>query len=438
MSALARWFNANGYEVVGYDKTATTLTRKLMEEGIIVHYEDSLDLIPKEFNPENSLVIFTPAIPKEHKQFNYFRSADFEIKKRAEVLGMISKTMYTVAVAGTHGKTTTSSMIAHILNESGVDTTAFLGGISSNLNSNLLLGKSKDSIAVIEADEYDRSFLQLSPNIAIVTSADPDHLDIYGDEAGMLESYIDFTKRLSQDGKLFVSTSAQAKLNSDNAIIYGENGLIRAENLRIEDNRYIIDYINESLRIEDIQLNLPGQHNLENALAAITVALELEVSPEHIKKALISFKGIKRRFEYIINEPELKFIDDYAHHPQEVSAFLQTLRTLYPEKYLQVIFQPHLFSRTQDFSVAFAESLSLADNVILMDIYPARELPIPGVTSGLILDKIDSKEKNLLAREEIIDFVQATNPDVLATIGAGNIDTLVPELNQSLTKSMTI
>jgi len=438
MSALARWFNANGYEVAGYDKTPTTLTSKLLEEGVLVHYEDSIELIPTNFIAKDTLVIFTPAIPVEHKQLNYFQAKGFEVKKRSEILGLISNNMFSVAVAVTHGKTTTSSMIAHILNESGVDTTAFLGGIAVNFDSNLLLGKSSESIAVIEADEYDRSFLQLNPNIEVITSADPDHLDIYGEYENMLSSFREFASKIKQDGKILISEKAQAKLEINEAQTYGSLASIHAENIRIRENCFVVDYINDRVAIKDIQLNLPGQHNLENALAAITVALELGVDEKAIKTALESFKGIKRRFEYIINEPDFKFIDDYAHHPEEVTAFINTLRELYPGKFIQVIFQPHLFSRTQDFASEFAGSLAKADDVILMDIYPARELPIPGVTSEIIFQKIDNPNKQVLSREDILEKIQRTKADVLATIGAGNIDTLVPELKELLTKQTTL
>lgn len=438
MSALARWFRANGYEVVGYDKTSTALTNRLLEEGIVVHYMDSPQLIPDFFTTENTLVIYTPAIPGDHNQLNYFINAGFEVKKRSEVLGLISNKMFSVAVAGTHGKTTTSSMIAHILHESGLDTTAFLGGIAANFDSNLLLGKSDETIAVIEADEYDRSFLRLTPDLEVITSADPDHLDIYGDHSGMLESYTEFAGKLKENGRIFISESAQEQLSLNEATIYGENAPIKAVNIRVRGNLFVIDYRSPKTLIEDIQLNLPGQHNTENALAAITIALELGVKPEAIKEALKSFKGIKRRFEFIIDESEFKFIDDYAHHPEEVAAFISTLRDLYPDKFIQVIFQPHLFSRTQDFAEDFAHSLDLANNVILMDIYPARELPIPGVTSELILDQVKKAEKSLLPREEIGSYVEETKPDILATVGAGNIDTLVPELKELLTKPMTV
>ena len=436
MSALARWFKANDFEVLGYDKTATGLTQNLFEEGIMVHYQDSTNLIPDGFTLDNTLVIYTPAIPATHSQLNYFVDNGYEVKKRAEVLGMISSTMYTVAVAGTHGKTTTSSMIAHILKDSGVDTTAFLGGIATNYNSNLLLGKSDKSIAVIEADEYDRSFLQLSPDIEIITSVDADHLDIYGDKGGMLESYKLFYERLQPDGKCFITTKAQESLKLENIETYGTQGNISVSNLRIEEGRYKFDYVNGTHKITDIQLNLPGEHNAENAIAAITVATTLGVADAKIKQAFETYKGVKRRFEYVLELPEFTFIDDYAHHPAEIKAFIQTLKALYPQQFIQVIFQPHLFTRTRDFANEFAASLSIADAVILMDIYPARELPIAGVTAEIILDKIELENKHLMTTAEILIMLEGRRPDVLATIGAGSIDALVPEIKEIITKTI--
>jgi len=436
MSALARWFKANDFEVVGYDKTTTGLTKKLLAEGIKIHFEDALKHIPEDFTNNNTLVIYTPAIPADHSQYNYFKEQGYEVKKRSEILGKISATMFTVAVAGTHGKTTTSSMIAHILHNSGVDTTAFLGGIATNYHSNLLLGKSDKTIAVIEADEYDRSFLQLSPDIEVITSVDADHLDIYGDKNGMLDSYSLFYKRLQANGQCVISANAQETLQLKNIEIYGIHGNITAHNLKIEKGKYHFDYVNDVHIIKDIQLNLPGDHNTENALAAITVAVKLGVSDTNIRQAFASYKGVKRRFEYVLELPGFTFIDDYAHHPAEISAFISTLKKLYPDEIIQVIFQPHLYSRTRDFAEEFAASLSLADAVILMDIYPARELPIKGVTSEIILNKINIENKKIMTREEIFALLENNRPEVLATIGAGNIDALVPEIKELMTKTI--
>jgi UDP-N-acetylmuramate--alanine ligase len=436
MSALARWFRAKGFVVIGYDKTATSLTHKLCEEGIEVHYNDSLDLIPDEFVVKNTLVIYTPAISANQSQLNYFVDGGYEVKKRAEVLGMISSSMYTVAIAGTHGKTTTSSMIAHILHHSGVDTTAFLGGIATNYDSNLLLGSSEESIAVIEADEYDRSFLQLSPDIEIITSVDADHLDIYGDEGSMHSSYRLFYDRLHDDGKCFVSAKAQETLNLEKCEVYGIKGDISAANIRIEENKYKFDYVSDTHKIADIQLNLPGEHNTENALAAISVATSLGIAEVEIKQAFETYKGVKRRFEYVLELPEITYIDDYAHHPVEIAAFITTLKALYPKQVIQVIFQPHLFTRTRDFASEFATSLSIADAVILMDIYPAREWPIDGINSTIILDKIAVADKEIMGTDEILAMLEHKRPDVLATIGAGNIDMLVPKIKELITKTL--
>jgi UDP-N-acetylmuramate--alanine ligase len=427
MSALARWFKAKGHRVMGYDKTSTPLTDQLSMEGIEVHFDDDLQAIPASSEPANTLVIYTPAVPDTHSELSYFKSHGFEIAKRSVVLGRISRNYFTVAVAGTHGKTTTSSMIAYLLNHAGVDTTAFLGGIATNFNSNLLIGKSAESVAVVEADEYDRSFLQLSPDIEVITSTDPDHLDIYGDEGEMRTSFRAFVDRLKENGQLIVSNKVDNSLISDKAIVYGVNaGTVRAENVRISDH-YIFDYVDGDLIIKDLRLNLPGYHNTENAVAAIKVALILGVKEENIKTGLAGYLGVKRRFEYIINS-DVVFLDDYAHHPEEIRAFLESVRAIYPDKKIKVVFQPHLFSRTKDFAAEFATSLDLADEVILMEIYPAREQPLPGVTSDLILQQMSCSSKRILNPAEILADLGQNKPQVLATLGAGDIDQLVPQI----------
>jgi len=437
MSALAKWFYSNNYNVVGYDKTNTLLTKKLMQEGIIIYFEDDISLIPADFAPDNTLIIYTPAIPADHIQYNYFLEGDYEVKKRAEVLGMISAGMFTVAIAGTHGKTTTSSMIAHVLKYAGMDVTAFLGGIATNYGTNLLLGNTDSPIAIIEADEYDRSFLQLSPDIEVITSIDADHLDVYGDKSHMEDGYKLFFNRLKPAGICIVSQKAQKELSLNNALEYGSEANINASNLRIVDEKYTFDYVNGTHRINEIQLNLPGEYNAENAVAAITVATNFGVADGLIKEAFETYQGVKRRFEYVVELPEFVFIDDYAHHPAEVSAFLTALKGLYPQKFIQVIFQPHLYSRTRDFATEFSQSLSIADSIILMDIYPAREQPIAGVTSKLILEKIDKKPAALMTRDEILLMLEEKQPDVLATIGAGDIDKLAPEIKALITKTYT-
>lgn len=435
MSALARWFKAAGHRVAGYDKTATALTAQLVNEGIDVHYQDNTALIPSDFRVDNTLVVYTPAIPAQHHQYQHFMAQGYAVKKRAEVLGEISAGMFTIAVAGTHGKTTTSSMIAHILKSAGVDTTAFLGGIATNYHTNLLLGETPEAVAVMEADEYNRSFLQLSPNIEVITATDADHLDVYGDKEEMLSAYKLFAGRLLPDGQCIVAAKAQQALQLPEALVYGDDGGIHAANLRVTGNRYRFDYVNGTHSINDIQLNLPGRHNAENALAAITVATAVGVGEAKIREAFATYQGVKRRFEYVLELPEITFIDDYAHHPAEVAGFIGTLRELYPNRFIQVIFQPHLYSRTRDFAAGFAASLSQADSVVLMDIYPAREEPIPGVTSGLILEKLDLADKALMNSGEILEMLAGKQPQVLATVGAGDIDKLVPQIKEVITKT---
>ena len=433
MSALARWFKAKGHEVLGYDRTPTVLTGLLQEEGIDVHFDDSIENIPTDSNPDNTLVIFTPAVPKEHQQLNYFLNNGFTVKKRSQVLGDISRNYYTVAVAGTHGKTTTSSMIAHLLHFAGIDTAAFLGGIATNFNSNLLIGQTDKAIAVVEADEFDRSFLQLTPNIEVVTSTDPDHLDIYGDTEHMHESFRMFVGQLSKPGHLLVSSSVDPSVVTEDALVYGlENATITASNIRATD-RYIFDFTDGDVTIKDVELGLPGFHNTENAIAAMKVALLLGVEPDTVKKGVASYAGVKRRFEYVLRDGII-YIDDYAHHPEELRSFLSSVKVMYPEKVIKVIFQPHLYSRTNDFKDGFARSLDIADEVILMDIYPARELPIPGVTSEMIGGLMATPVK-VMSREEIIEDLKNNKPEVLATLGAGDIDKLVPEIKDVLIKS---
>ena len=433
MSALARWFKAQGHEVLGYDKTSTPLTKSLEAEGMPVHYEDDIAFIPEDSNPANTLVIYTPAVPKSHSELSFFEEKAFDILKRSAVLGAISKSYYTVAVAGTHGKTTTSSMIAHLLNFAGIDTTAFLGGIATNFNSNLLIGKTPEAIAVVEADEFDRSFLQLSPNIEVITSTDPDHLDIYGDAAEMKSSFAEFIQRLQQDGQLLASDKVDNSLLDSQTMIYGlGSATIKAENIRVSDC-YTFDFNDGETEIKDIELFMPGFHNTENAVAAIKIALMLGVKPEIIRGGMAAYKGVKRRFEYIIKK-DFVFIDDYAHHPEELRAFISSVRAMYPEQTIKVIFQPHLFSRTNDFHEEFAKSLDLADEIVLLDIYPARELPMEGVTSHMISQKMVKKAKHM-SFEEVIEELKVEKPQVLATLGAGDIDQLVPEIKQILTKT---
>jgi len=441
MSALARWFLLNGKKVAGYDRTQTPLTEKLIAEGISVHYEDNVSLIPDHFvkEKEETLIIYTPAVPKDHKELGYFNQNGFQVKKRSEVLGALSKKYFTIAIAGTHGKTTTSSMVAHILKHSGRNMVAFLGGITTNYETNFIYThpESKDTIAVVEADEFDRSFLQLNPDIAVITSADADHLDIYGNKSSLEESFRQFAGRIKKDGILFVNSRVAKKFPVKEGILmktYSRNeGDLKSLGLRIKSGHYILDYQNGHDQINDLNLAVPGNHNVENLIVAVGVCLKLGLTKEEISAAVKTFTGVKRRFEYILKTDKVILIDDYAHHPVEIEAFLKTLKTLYQGRKITAIFQPHLYSRTRDFADGFAHSLSLADTVILLDIYPARELPIPGVTSEIIFDHVTSKEKILCSKSELTEKLRdIKDPGVVATIGAGDIDQLVEPVKQKL------
>lgn len=433
MSALARWFNAGNCQVIGYDKTPSDLTNTLQQEGIEIHFNDSTQNIGSHINKDNTLVIYTPAIPTDHKEFVHFKTEGFKVLKRSEVLGEISQRYFTVAVAGTHGKTTTSSMVAHLLHFAGVDITGFIGGIAANFNSNLVIGKTDKAIAVIEADEFDRSFLHLSPDVAIITSTDADHLDIYGDAEELKNTFREFIKKLKEDGKLLISQKANESLSVEDGAEYGLSGnKVQAENITIGDGFFGFDYVEDSIRIEKLALYLPGFHNVENALAAIKTALLLDVPAAKIKNGLAAYKGVKRRFEFVFKSNSKVFIDDYAHHPEEIKAFISSVKALYPNRKLTVIFQPHLFSRTQDFSIEFASALDDADQVLLLEIYPARELPIEGVNSALILNQMKLEDKGIITKDEIIGRLENESFEVLATLGAGDIDRIVPEIETML------
>jgi UDP-N-acetylmuramate--alanine ligase len=426
MSGLARYFKKRGCVVCGYDKTGTPLTESLMNEGIPVVFMDDEDSIQVSFleNDANTLIIYTPAIPTDSKILNFFKEGGYTMKKRSEVLGIISKGMFTIAIAGTHGKTTTSSIVAHVLKDSGYDCSAFLGGIATNYNSNVLFGD--NNTMVVEADEYDRSFLTLHPDIAIVTSMDADHLDIYGDKSHLVDSFKQFTSQLKEGGRLIYRQG----LDLSNGKTYSANVVadIQAVNVQIKEGSFFFDFKNANGIIENIQLGLPGLHNIENAVAAIEVALYLGISADKIRNALANFLGVKRRFEYVVKSPEHIYIDDYAHHPEELRACIQAVKSLYPNKKLTAIFQPHLFSRTRDFADGFAEVLAMIDDLIMLDIYPARELPIEGVNSAMILDKINNPKKQILSKQDAIEYVRANKPELLLTVGAGDIDTLIQPL----------
>ena len=439
MSALARYFKAIGKDVSGYDKTETELTKELGELGIAIHFEDNIDLIQADYSAENTLVIITPAVPKNHSQWNYFLEHGYEVMKRAQVLGIITKDTFCFAVAGTHGKTTTSSILGHILFQSGLDVTAFVGGIVENYNSNLI-GNGK-TITVVEADEFDRSFLHLHPNIACVTSMDADHLDIYGDSAAIEESFREFADKVTDKTKIFVPKGLdlegiQTEILSNQIPPSGVRGLFSAFNIRIVNSQYVFDVKTPSETIQNIQFGLPGKHNLMNALMALAMAKTFGLPNEDIANALLSFKGIKRRFSYQIKTESLVYIDDYAHHPTEINAVHQAVRELYPGKKVLAIFQPHLFSRTKDFADDFAKSLSAFDEVILLDIYPARELPMEGITSQWLLNKIDNTHKKLVQKQELIPSILESNATIIVTIGAGDIGEMVPSIKKAINETI--
>lgn len=443
MSALARWFHHQGLRVWGYDRTLTSLTAALQQEGILIHYHDEISEIPQEVinKKDRTLVVYTPAIPKNHKEFEYLLKNGYSIMKRSQVLGMLTENRFTIAVAGTHGKTTTSTMIAHIINTTGKNCDGFLGGISNNIGSNLLLSMkpSDESIMVVEADEYDRSFLTLHPNIIVVTSADPDHLDIYGDKNAVLESFTEFISQSTINSHLIIKEGLEhlkpqnrADINVSSYALDGKK--VRTQNLTINKDIFAFDYLSDHGVIKDIQLKVPGFHNVENAVAACTAALLAGISPTLIRDALNSFSGVKRRFEYIVRSENIIYIDDYAHHPVEIQAFLSSVKALYPTRILKVIFQPHLYSRTRDFMEEFGESLSIADEVLLMEIYPAREEPIPGISSSVLLGKIKVGKKDIFGADQILQHLIQNENDVVVTIGAGDIDKLVYPIKEILSR----
>ncbi|WP_183563877.1 UDP-N-acetylmuramate--L-alanine ligase [Mucilaginibacter sp. SP1R1] len=431
MSGLARYFHHLGCIVCGYDKTSTDLTNDLHNEGIQIVFDDKAEWIPMSFQEpcSDTLIIYTPAVPKDSAILNYFKNKGFELFKRSQVLGLISKSSFTIAVAGTHGKTTTSTMVAHILKDSGNDCSAFLGGISSNYQSNVLYGK--NNVMVVEADEYDRSFLTLYPDVAIITSMDADHLDIYGDHEHLTESFKLFASQIKEGGTLVHKKG----LALDTGYTYALNDRAadaHAANIRIENGDFYFDFINADVTIPDIKMGIAGTHNVENAVAAIEAVLRLDINTQAIKSALGSFKGVKRRFEYIVKTPQHIYIDDYAHHPEELRACISSVKKLYPGKKLTTIFQPHLYTRTRDFADGFAEVLDMVDELILLDIYPARELPIEGVDSEMLLNRMHLQNKRKLSKQEALNAVAQEKPELLLTVGAGDIDTLVHPLKELL------
>jgi UDP-N-acetylmuramate--alanine ligase len=459
MSAIARFFHSRGVKVSGYDKTPTALTKELEASGIHVHYDDNVDLVPKDAE----LVVYTPAIPKDHKELGYYRQNGYKVVKRSDVLQMITESSFNICIAGTHGKTTITTMVAHLLRDSGYGCNAFLGGISVNYGTNFwpqtptgAPESSERNVCVIEADEYDRSFLKLSPDIAIITSMDPDHLDIYGTAESVEEGFIDFSKKVKPGGLLISRFGLKRgkDLKADKHITYSlqnESADVYATNIRMMNGGYKFDVVMKENVLNHVRLNMGGMHNVENAVAAIAAASSLNIGSEKIKAAVESFRGVKRRFEYIIKNDRIVFIDDYAHHPEELRALITGARSLFRQKKCTVIFQPHLYSRTRDQADGFAEVLDLADEVVLLPIYPAREQPIEGVNSEMILNKMKKEnlsagrqDKQVIAKEKLVDwirndYIKSINKEygqVLITSGAGDIDMLVESIKKCLKQDL--
>ncbi len=436
MSALARYFSITGKAVAGYDRASTELTGQLASEGIAIHYEDSPELIPLPFrSSKNTLVVYTPAIPVDHTELDYFKEHRFRLYKRSQILGLITRRHKTVAVAGTHGKTTISTMIAHILTKAGPGCNAFLGGISKNFNSNLVLHPESDWV-VTEADEFDRSFLQLYPYAGLVTAMDPDHLDIYGDTGNLVEAFNQFIGQIDRKGLLLVKTGlpVDAEKLPSKVYTYSLNGPsdFSAGNIRLKNRKYHFDLIGPGIIVKDLSLEHPGLVNVENATAAVAMALLLGLDPRLIRSALGNFSGILRRFDYHVRTGDLIYIDDYAHHPKEIEATLSSVRELYPEKKITGVFQPHLYTRTRDMADDFAKSLNQLDRLILLDIYPAREVPIPGVTSEMIYKEVRIADKIMCSKEDLLDILKRSRIEVLVTLGAGDIDKYTGPITQLL------
>ena len=440
MSALARYFNANGYQVAGYDRADTDLVRSLQSEGIQVHNEDSVDYLTADFkNPNYTLVVYTPAIPDNMTELVFFRKNGFTIMKRSQVLGEITKSQSGICISGTHGKTTTCTMTAHILNNSKVGCNAFLGGISKNFSRNLLINKDSD-LVVIEADEFDHSFLTLTPQMAVITATDPDHLDIYGTEKEYRKAFEDFSSLIRQGGTLIIKkglpitprTKSRVRILTYSAT----EGDFHAENIRTADGDITFDFIHPTGKISNIKLGVPVQINIENSVAAMALALLNGASYDEIRNAMATYRGVKRRFDFQIKEKDKALVDDYAHHPMELKASIESLRQLYPGRKLTGIFMPHLYSRTRDLADQFAQSLSLLDEAILMPIYPAREEPIEGITSEWLLEKVNAKQKQVCTAEQLLSYLSEpeTELQIVATLGAGNVDDLLPQIKEIMLK----
>lgn len=436
MSALARYFHAKGAWVYGYDRVQTDLTSSIESLGVNISYADEIGSIPEDFlkaDPNKSLVVYTPAIPQSNSIKAYLISRGFRVIKRSEALEEITSGSKTIAVAGTHGKTTTSALVAHVLKTAGVPLNAFLGGITTNYNTNCLLDENAE-YTVVEADEYDRSFLRLNPDVSIITSVDADHLDIYNSSESVSGAFEEFAGKLKKEGALITANDIAFKSVASKISygIYSENAQLKATNIRVEDGKFNYDVFLKGMKLGAIESAYPGIHNIENALAAVAVALVLSIDWKLIKKALESFKGVKRRFEYQINNEKRVYIDDYAHHPSEIDACVGSVKQLYPNSRITGVFQPHLYSRTRDFADDFARSLESLNELLLLEIYPAREEPIEGVSSSMLLDKIQMVNKKLCQREDVIDEVLRLDPEVLLTLGAGDIDKLVAPIKNAL------
>lgn len=433
MSALARYFNTQGVIVTGYDKTPTALTADLEKEGIAIHFDDDINKIDKEA----TVIVYTPAIPADHSELNFFRDNGYLVVKRSDVLNWITENAFTIAIAGTHGKTTTTSMTAHILRHTGFGCNAFLGGIASNYNTNFW--SHEKNVVVVEADEYDRSFLKLAPNVAVVTAVDPDHLDIYGTAEEVLKAFGQFTDKIKEGGILIQKMGTEFNVNTNNKAVftYGyikDKASYHTQNLSVVDGSYHFDIVHPAGVLKNVVLNMGGLHNVENATAAIGIALSLGIDEQKIKDAVASFKGVKRRFEYKVKTENKVVIDDYAHHPEELSALISGVRSLYPNEKMVLIFQPHLYSRTQDQAAGFMEVLDKADEVILLPIYPARELPIEGVTSDMLLEGMKIENKKVMSKEAMLEWAKTTSHKLIVMAGAGDIDVCINQVQDLYTK----
>ncbi len=433
MSALARYFNTQGVKVAGYDKTPSTLTNHLEKEGIQIHFDDDINKLDKDA----SVIVYTPAIPADHKELNYYRDHGYLVVKRSDVLQWVTENAFTIGIAGTHGKTTTTSMTAHILRHTGYGCNAFLGGIASNYDTNFW--SHEKNVVVVEADEYDRSFLKLAPNIAVITAVDPDHLEIYGTAEEVVKAFGQYADKIKPGGVLIqkLGTTIQTSAANKTIVSYGfnqEQAAYYSRNLKVVDGSYVFDLVHPNGVLKEIVLNMGGLHNVENAIAAIAIALNLDIDGEKIKSAVAAFKGVKRRFEYKVKTSKKILIDDYAHHPEELSALIKGVRSIYPNEKMVLIFQPHLYSRTQDQAAGFSATLDQADEVILLPIYPARELPIPGVTSEMLLAAMKLDKKQVMSKEQLNAWAASTDYKLIVMAGAGDIDVCINNIQEILTK----